>query len=73
MEKSFRESEDIIEIIRNELEQNFAVLGYPARYMMSDSLMFDTSYHLNKTGVDIRTARLIEDIKNAGIFPVERE
>jgi hypothetical protein len=63
MEKAFRESEDIIEIIRNELEQNFAVLGYPARYMMSDSLMFDTSYHLNKTGVDIRTVRLIEDIK----------
>jgi hypothetical protein len=68
MEKSFRESEDIIELIHNELEKNFAVLGYPARYMMSDSLMFDTSYHPNKTGVDIRTARLIEDIKNAGII-----
>jgi hypothetical protein len=35
--------------------------------------MFDTSYHLNKTGVDVRTARLIEDIKNAGIFLIEQQ
>ena len=31
--------------------------------MMPDSLMFDSSYHLNKTGLDIRTARLIEDFR----------
>ncbi|MDR2026629.1 MAG: hypothetical protein LBQ01_03605 [Prevotellaceae bacterium] len=63
MATSFYKSEDIIAAIRNELEKNFKVLGTPARYMMPDSLMFDTSYHLNKQGADIRTARLIEDIK----------
>jgi hypothetical protein len=65
LEESFNKSEDIIAAIRAELEKNFKVLGTPERYMMPDSLMFDTSYHLNKKGVDIRTARLIEDIKNA--------
>ncbi|MDR1581678.1 MAG: hypothetical protein LBS55_00185 [Prevotellaceae bacterium] len=63
LDESFYESEDIIDVIRCELEKNFKVLGTPERYMMPDSLMFDTSYHLNKKGVDIRTARLIEDIK----------
>jgi hypothetical protein len=65
LDKSFYKSEDIIATIRTELEKNFKVLGTPERYMMPDSLMFDSSYHLNKKGVDIRTARLIEDIKNA--------
>ncbi|MDR2810272.1 MAG: hypothetical protein LBB84_06915 [Tannerellaceae bacterium] len=65
MDKSFYESEDIIADIQSELEKNFKVLGTPERYMMSDSLMFDTSYHLNKKGLEIRTVRLIEDIKNA--------
>jgi hypothetical protein len=65
LEKSFRESEDIIALIQNELEQTFKVLGTPERYMMPDSLMFDTSYHPNKKGLDIRTVRLIDDIRNA--------
>jgi hypothetical protein len=67
LDESFYKSEDIISTVRTELEKNFKVLGTPERYMMPDSLMFDTSYHLNKKGVDIRTARLIEDIrKNTG-------
>jgi hypothetical protein len=68
LEKSFRESEDIIALIQNELEQNFKVLGTPERYMMPDSLMFDTSYHPNKKGLDIRTARLIDDIRKAPLL-----
>jgi hypothetical protein len=67
MAKSFYESEDIIVAIQSELEKNFKVLGTPQKYMMPDSLMFDTSYHLNKKGVDIRTSCLIEDIKNTQI------
>jgi hypothetical protein len=65
--ESFYKSEDIIATICAELEKNFKVLGTPERYMMPDSLMFNTSYHLNKKGADIRTARLIEDIKTAKI------
>jgi hypothetical protein len=59
---------DIIAVIRDELEKNFTVLGTPERYMMPDSLMFNSSYHPNKKGVDIRTSRLIEDIKSARII-----
>jgi hypothetical protein len=48
MVTSFHKSEDIIAVIRSELEKNFKVLGTPERCRMPDSLMFDTSYHLNK-------------------------
>ena len=60
-----------IEIERVEkvlIKNNFEFLGTPERYKMNDSLMFDTPYHLIKTGVDLRTELLIEDIKNAGIL-----
>ena len=43
----------------------FELLGYPERYRMNDSLMFDTTYHLSKKGVDLRTQLLIEDIKKS--------
>lgn len=63
-DKSFYKSSDIIAAIRSELETNFKVLGTPERYMMPDSLMFDSPYHLNGKGVNIRTSRLIEDFRN---------
>jgi hypothetical protein len=63
-DKSFYISADRIAEIHNELRKNFNVLGTPVRYMMPDSLMFNTSYHLIKKGVDLRTKLLIEDIKN---------
>lgn len=45
-------------------KKDFSLLGTPERYMMPDSLMFNTSYHLSKEGVDYRTQLLIDDIKN---------
>jgi hypothetical protein len=36
----------------------------PSRYMLSDNFFFNTNYHLNKKGIDIRTALVIEDIRN---------
>ena len=45
------------------LENNFILLGTPERYRMPDVMMFNTSYHLLKKGVDYRTELLIEDIK----------
>ena len=54
-----------IKKVQNELiNSGFELLGYPKRYRMNDSLMFDTTYHLSKEGVDLRTQLLIEDIKN---------
>ncbi|MBS1603282.1 MAG: hypothetical protein JST42_11480 [Bacteroidetes bacterium] len=45
------------------LDKGFHVLGSPERYMMPDSLTFNTPYHLNKSGADYRTALLINDVR----------
>ncbi len=44
-------------------KMGFEVLGTPERYVLEDSLMFNTPYHPNKTGLDLRTARLIQDYR----------
>ena len=57
-------SQEAIRKVESEYRKHdFMVLGAPDRYRMHDSLMYDTSYHLNKTGVDYRTELLIEDLK----------
>jgi len=45
----------------------FSLLGTPEKYRMDSSLMSDTPYHPNGTGVVIRTKLIIEDLKEAGI------
>lgn len=35
----------------------------PSRYVLPDSLFFDTVYHLTDSGATVRTQRLVEDIK----------
>jgi hypothetical protein len=45
------------------INNNFDILGEPERYRMPDSLMFNSSYHLLKKGVDYRTKLLIQDLK----------
>ncbi|MFT3795775.1 hypothetical protein [Flavobacterium sp.] len=42
---------------------NLTILGTPERYAMDQNLIFDTPYHLNKVGVDLRSTRLYEDVK----------
>jgi hypothetical protein len=41
----------------------FQLLGNALKYRMADSLFFNTTYHLNKQGVDWRTLTLAEDLK----------
>jgi hypothetical protein len=61
---SFKNSTEAIKEVEAQYLQNgFTVLGTPERYMMPDSLMFDSSYHLTKEGADYRTQLLIEDLK----------
>jgi hypothetical protein len=61
---SFINSKEKISDLQKELEKNkFTVLGTPEKYMMPDSLMFNTPYHLTKKGVDYRTALLIGDYR----------
>ncbi|MDR1347118.1 MAG: hypothetical protein LBJ63_01620 [Prevotellaceae bacterium] len=63
-ETSFNNSVEAVKKVEEDLKINtFKILGTPERYMMSDSLMFDSVYHLNKQGVERRTKLLIEDLK----------
>jgi len=64
--KSFENQKAGIKAVENELRKyDFVFLGSPERYIMPDSLMFDSPYHLIKTGVDLRTNLLVEDLKMA--------
>lgn len=57
-----------IKQIQNELDKkSFKILGNPYRYMVPDSLCYDTQYHLIKKGVDWRTKLLIQDLKLQGV------
>ena len=63
-------SYEVIEEKINEIhtvlkKEDFTLLGSPERYVMADSLMFDSPYHLLKPGVDRRTHFLIEDIRDS--------
>ena len=63
---AFNNSIKEIKIIESEYIKNeFKILGFPERYMMPNSMMFNTSYHLNKMGVDYRTSLFIEDFIEA--------
>lgn len=61
---SYDENVNSITRIQEEFYRNgFEVLGTPERYRMPNSMMFNSSYHLLKKGVDYRTGLLIDDIK----------
>lgn len=63
-ETSFEnQAEEIARIEKDLKEKGLALLGNPKRYKMPEEIMFDTPYHLVKSGVDFRTQLLISDIK----------
>ena len=63
-DKSYNLEVKKIKNIEKELiKSKFKLLGNTNRYVMPDSLMFDTPYHLTKQGLDLRTKLLIEDYK----------
>lgn len=65
-EESFIESIKSIDKIKSEyIKNNFTLISEPEQYMMNDSLIFNTVYHLNKKGVELRTRLLINDLKKA--------
>ena len=65
---SFNNMKPKIDLALEKLQAaKFQLLGSPDRYCFDDSLFFNTAYHLSKTGVDIRTKFLIEDLKKEGI------
>ncbi|WP_198170130.1 hypothetical protein [Mucilaginibacter arboris] len=61
---SYKVSVAAIKQVEQQLkEHRFLLISTPEEYMMPDSLMFDTPYHLTKKGVDYRTGLLIGDLK----------
>lgn len=61
-EISFSNSEEKVLLVENKLKENeFKLLGNAEKYIMPKEMMFNTSYHLNKKGVDHRTKLFIED------------
>ena len=62
--KSFQSSEKTIEALDVQLKEiGFDVISSPKQYAFGDSLLFNTAYHPNKLGVDLRTQMLIRDLK----------
>ncbi|MBV4359516.1 hypothetical protein [Pinibacter aurantiacus] len=64
-DSSYDNSAAKLEMVEAALKQKFVLAGSAKRYRMVDSLMFDTPYHLVKSGVDRRTEMLVEDLKKA--------
>lgn len=62
---SYLNSKNQIKEIQSSFKKSgFNLIGTPERYMIPDSLMFNTPYHLSKNGADYRTKLFIEDFKN---------
>jgi len=62
---SFNEAIIKIKAVERKLKDNrFSLLGTPERYKFTDSLLFNTPYHLTRQGVTLRTQLLIDDIKH---------
>jgi hypothetical protein len=63
---TFINCRDNIKEVENKLkESGYNILSTPERYAFPDSLMYNSPYHLTKSGVDIRTNLMIEDLKKA--------
>ena len=61
---SYENSINQINKVEDELRKNkLKLLGNSIDYKMSDSLTFNSPYHLNKIGVDYRTQLFISDFK----------
>lgn len=63
---SYKKSVTAIKQVESQLkDQNFTLISTPQEFIIPDSLIFDTPYHLTKKGVDYRTGLLIKDLKKA--------
>jgi hypothetical protein len=63
-------SGQIKEIEINLRKNGFNLLSAPERYIIPDSLIFNTPYHLTKQGTDLRTTLLIEDLRKVLSLPI---
>lgn len=69
-ESVFHNNQDVIHHYSNTLSSKLSipVLNDPEYFVMNDSLFFDTVYHLNGRGREIRTRKFIQLIEQKGIL-----
>lgn len=61
---SFDQQSDYIQKVEQELRQNGTpFIASPKRYRLDEKYFYDTPYHLNLRGRELRTTLLIEDLK----------
>lgn len=61
---SYKINFEQIKQVQQKLKDNhFNLISSPEEFIIPDSLMFDTPYHLTRKGVDLRTGLLIKDLK----------
>jgi hypothetical protein len=65
-ETSFQNSVDVIHELDAAFrkERNMTVISVPEDYCFSTDYFYDSAYHLNAKGREIRTARLIQDLQH---------
>lgn len=65
IDSSFEKNKFQIEELKKELqnELKIKILSTPERYKLDNDYFFDTIYHLNKKGRELRTKMVIEDIE----------
>jgi hypothetical protein len=63
----FKKNQEVINKLSMDLSNNLKIeiLNRPSDLVFADSLFFDTVYHLNKKGRELRTKKLIELIKKS--------
>ena len=63
-ETSFDISKIAIQKIHKELlKTSLSIIDSPERYKFSDTLIFNTPYHLTKKGINLRTNLLLQGIQ----------
>lgn len=69
-EESYLSQKEGIKKVEKELiKAGFLLIGRPERYLVPDSLLFDSPYHLIKPGVDQRTWLLARDLQRSLSIP----
>ncbi len=69
---SLETTKDINRFIQILEQNNLKVMGHPKDAMVDKELVLDTGYHLTSKGIQIRTARLIELMKETLGLPLKK-
>lgn len=68
-DKTFEQNVTQINLIWETLSNhNLPIVSSPDNYKLSDSLYYDTDYHLTYEGVILRTNKVISDLDSLGII-----